>query len=48
MQLAMAIDTLGLFVFFFFFNLLEMIFDNITPMSVWGNENNMSFGDGQI
>lgn len=48
MQLAMAIDTLGLFVCLFVFKLLEMIFDNLTPMSVWGNENNMSFGDGQI
>ena len=38
----------GFFCFFFFFKLTEMIFDNLTPMSVWGNENNMSFGDRQI
>lgn len=40
------IDILGVLVFFF--KLLEMIFDNLLSMPVWGNENNMNFGDRQI
>lgn len=30
------------------FMLLEMMFDDLSPEAVWGNENNMSFGDRQV